>query len=139
MSSLERVPSATHRDADEIRRRGNALAADVTRLLSAETTQARQILRALLHDKIELAPVGRGKQRGYRFSGALTIGRALDGAAITDNTSGVGGPNGIRTRVLALRGPCPRPLDDGAGHTRNWLGEEDSNPRYQGQNLVSYP
>ena len=50
-----------------------------------------------------------------------------------------GGPNGIRTRVLALRGPCPRPLDDGAGHTRNWLGEEDSNPRYQGQNLVSYP
>ena len=27
----------------------------------------------------------------------------------------VGGPNGIRTRVSALRGPCPGPLDDGAG------------------------
>ena len=26
---------------------------------------------------------------------------------------GIGGPNGIRTRVLALRGPRPRPLDDG--------------------------
>lgn len=25
----------------------------------------------------------------------------------------VGGPNGSRTRVLALRGPRPRPLDDG--------------------------
>jgi hypothetical protein len=50
-----------------------------------------------------------------------------------------GGPNGVRTRVSALRGPCPRPLDDGAGRARNWLGEEDSNPRYQGQNLVSYP
>jgi Phage integrase family len=25
-----------------------------------------------------------------------------------------GGPNGIRTRVSALRGPCPGPLDDGA-------------------------
>src|SRR6266540_1610374 len=25
-----------------------------------------------------------------------------------------GGPNGSRTRVSALRGPCPRPLDDGA-------------------------
>ncbi len=24
-----------------------------------------------------------------------------------------GGPNGSRTRVLALRGPRPRPLDDG--------------------------
>src|SRR5688500_2324986 len=27
---------------------------------------------------------------------------------------GFGGPNGIRTRVLALRGLRPRPLDDGA-------------------------
>src|SRR5262245_39697947 len=50
----------------------------------------------------------------------------------------VGGPNGIRTRVSALRGPCPRPLDDGAASV-SWLGEEDSNPRYQGQNLASYP
>ena len=53
-----------------------------------------------------------------------------------------GGPNGIRTRVSALRGPCPGPLDDGAvllSERDGWLGEEDSNPRYQGQNLVSYP
>src|SRR5207244_8123531 len=50
-----------------------------------------------------------------------------------------GGPNGIRTRVSALRGPCPGPLDDGAVHRLSWLGEEDSNPRYQGQNLASYP
>jgi hypothetical protein len=57
-----------------------------------------------------------------------------------------GGPNGIRTRVSALRGPCPGPLDDGAVYRRRadaisgkWLGEEDSNPRYQGQNLASYP
>ena len=27
----------------------------------------------------------------------------------------IGGPNGSRTRVLALRGPRPRPLDDGTG------------------------
>ena len=26
-----------------------------------------------------------------------------------------GVPNGIRTRVLALKGLCPRPLDDGDG------------------------
>src|SRR3979411_140082 len=32
-----------------------------------------------------------------------------------------GGPNGIRTRVSALRGPCPGPLDDGAGRTRQQL------------------
>src|SRR2546425_9944757 len=56
-----------------------------------------------------------------------------------------GGPNGIRTRVSALRGPCPGPLDDGAGRTRqprypkiSWLGEEDSNPRCVVQSHVSY-
>ena len=27
-------------------------------------------------------------------------------------------PDGIRTRVAALKGPCPRPLDDGAGQFR---------------------
>src|SRR5947207_10307948 len=26
-------------------------------------------------------------------------------------------PDGIRTRVAALKGPCPRPLDDGAGQS----------------------
>src|SRR5207245_2544704 len=49
-----------------------------------------------------------------------------------------GGPNGIRTRVSALRGPCPGPLDDGAVRGV-WLGEEDSNPRYVVQSHVSYP
>ena len=46
-----------------------------------------------------------------------------------------GGPNGNRTRVLALRGPRPRPLDDGT----KWLGREDSNPYKQIQNLPSCP
>ena len=34
----------------------------------------------------------------------------LESLYTLDNT---GGPNGTRTRVLALRGPRPRPLDDG--------------------------
>src|SRR4029450_12012089 len=33
---------------------------------------------------------------------------------LCNSASLLGGPNGIRTRVSALRGPCPRPLDDGA-------------------------
>src|SRR6266542_5825795 len=51
-----------------------------------------------------------------------------------------GGPNGIRTRVSALRGPCPRPLDDGAAgwDEDNWLGEEDSNLHYGVQSPASY-
>ena len=30
----------------------------------------------------------------------------------------IGDPNGIRTRVAALRGPRPRPLDDGTVKTK---------------------
>ena len=47
---------------------------------------------------------------------------------------------GIRTRVTAVRGRRPRPLDD-TGETRTtavWLGEEDSNLRNEIQSLVSY-
>jgi hypothetical protein len=31
-----------------------------------------------------------------------------------------GAPYGIRTRVTALRGPCPRPLDEGSGLAELW-------------------
>src|SRR5262245_40690702 len=52
----------------------------------------------------------------------------------------LGGPNGVRTRVSALRGPCPRPLDDGATSVRrnDWLGEEDLNLHYGVQSPASY-
>jgi hypothetical protein len=32
----------------------------------------------------------------------------------------IGAPYGIRTRVTALRGPCPRPLDEGSGLADLW-------------------
>ena len=47
----------------------------VTALLSRHTVQARQMLRKILADKIEMQPVGSGRQRGYRLRGALTIER----------------------------------------------------------------
>ena len=34
-----------------------------------------------------------------------------------------GDPDGIRTRVAALKGPCPRPLDDGAKNLSVYLRE----------------
>src|SRR5207342_484580 len=45
-------------------------------------------------------------------------------------------PDGIRTRVTALRGRRPRPLDDGAGTVCSGLGGEDSYPPRQDQNLL---
>src|SRR5471032_1084773 len=32
----------------------------------------------------------------------------------------IGAPYGIRTRVTALRGPCPRPLDEGSLELDAW-------------------
>jgi hypothetical protein len=96
------------------------------------------MLRTLLAgSKIEIKGFGEDCARGYKFRGELAIGNLISGAAT--NTSDWRGPNGIRTRVSALRGPCPGPLDDGAGQTRGeWLGEEGSNPHYRGQNPASY-
>jgi hypothetical protein len=53
----------------------------VTGLLERQTPQARQMLRKLLADKIELEPVGEGRGRGYRFRGALTIEKLIGGEA----------------------------------------------------------
>ena len=33
--------------------------------------------------------------------------------SMTGHKDNTGGPNGVRTRVAALKGRCPRPLDDG--------------------------
>ena len=34
----------------------------------------------------------------------------------------IGDPNGIRTRVIAVKGQCPRPLDDGANNSGSACG-----------------
>jgi len=54
---------------------------DVTGLLGRHTAQGRQMLRKILADKIELEAVGAGRQRGYRFRGALAIDRLIGGEA----------------------------------------------------------
>ena len=50
-----------------------------------------------------------------------------------------GSPNGIRTRVTALRGRRPRPLDDRAAGSRRWT--RTINPQVQSLvlNQLSYP
>ena len=70
-------------------------------LLGRHVPQARQMLRKLLADKIELEPVGQGRERGYKFRGALTVDRLIAGDTLAkpeiNNTSDGGGPNGTRT------------------------------------------
>jgi hypothetical protein len=58
-------------------------------------------------------------RRGVSESqGALLRARELPAHKTSEqpmqNNDGVGSANGIRTRVTAVRGRCPRPLDDSA-------------------------
>ncbi|PYN26857.1 MAG: hypothetical protein DMD76_09165, partial [Candidatus Rokuibacteriota bacterium] len=48
-----------------------------------QTVQARQMLRKLLAGKIELEPVGSGRERGYKFRGALTIEKLIGETYLT--------------------------------------------------------
>ena len=86
--------------------------------LGKHAPQARQILSKLLREKLVFTPETHKGQRGYRFHGEGTIIKLLSGVVpelASVHTGGSGVPNGIRTRVLALKGPRPRPLDDGDG------------------------
>src|SRR5438132_9924984 len=104
------------------------------------------------------ARMGGGNRTGIKPGGAVTKtnktaprfrarGSLPQTRSIKHQRNRTGGPNGSRTRVSALRGPCPGPLDDGAANNARaphehrasgWLGEEDSNPRYVVQSHVSY-
>ena len=60
LARLGRLDGVTRRDAVEMRRRLHALAAHVGAVLRGDTAEARRILRALLADKIDMDPFGRG-------------------------------------------------------------------------------
>jgi site-specific DNA recombinase len=103
LARLERLTKVASINIDQIAQKLRARVNDVAGVLGRQTVQARQMLRKILADKIELEPVGSGRQRGYKFRGNLSIEKLIAGEAM-NNTSDYGGPNGIRTRVSALRG-----------------------------------
>jgi site-specific DNA recombinase len=79
-------------------------------LLDGDIGARRQFLREVLDGPIQFAPDG----RQYRFAGADNRGRIIAGlAGLPPVSTFCGVPTGIRTRVSALKGPRPRPLDDG--------------------------
>jgi hypothetical protein len=91
-------------DAHRIKKDVTARAADVRGLLGRRGPQARQLLRKLVVDRLDCQPYEEGDRRGYRVSGRGTYARLLPGGVCATS---IGGSNGIRTRVSALRGPCP--------------------------------
>jgi hypothetical protein len=87
LTKLEHLSQVGSLDSESIKSTLREKVSDVSALLSRQTTQARQMLRKLLADKIELEPVGSGRQRGYRFRGALTIERLIGGEALQTSLS----------------------------------------------------
>ena len=83
-------------DPARLERRLRERAADVRTVLLRQLPQGREVLRALLVDRLTFTPIGAAGIRGYRFVGQAAYGGLLAGTAwpTTD-----GGPNGIRTRV----------------------------------------
>jgi len=66
---------------EKLTARINAKVQDIAGVLGRQTPQARQMLRKLLIDKIDLDPVGSGRDRGSRFRGSLAIDRLISGDA----------------------------------------------------------
>jgi site-specific DNA recombinase len=113
LTKLDRLARLATVKVDQIANQLRTRVRDVAGLLGRQTVQGRQMLRKILADKIELEPVGSGRQRGYKFRGALSLERLIAGEAM-NNTSDYGGPNGIwqwgESLPPAIRGarPCDR-------------------------------
>jgi site-specific DNA recombinase len=82
-------------------------------LLRRQVSDGRQILRTVLDGRLVFTPHREPFKTFYEFTGSGSLGRMISGVILKDRSTGCGVPNGIRTRVLALKGPRPGPLDDG--------------------------
>ena len=65
-----------------------------------------RLLASLLAGRVTFAPT-------RRRDGLMHEAKDRLGIFSAESVYSGGVPNGIRTRVLALKGPRPRPLDDG--------------------------
>ena len=106
--SMCRYPSAKTRWRGSRRRFGN------TNVLPAATSRNDLSQDATARDADDLFSGYKGENSGHK----VDITGSRDCKCLI-----IGAPYGIRTRVTALRGPCPRPLDEGSGVLRFWAPE----------------
>ena len=107
LSVLEADARTTSRAA--LRTQLSAYLADMKALLTGpDVSQAQGVLKKLIAGRLTFNPQADGT---YAFKGTGTVEPVLAGLVPRYTECGV--PNGIRTRVLALKGPRPGPLDDG--------------------------
>ena len=96
LGRLEKLAQVAALDENVLARRLSEKARDIVAVLGRHTTQARQMLRKLLGgEKIELEPVGSGRDRGYKFRGALCIDRLIGGDTFAETHLTVVAPTGF--------------------------------------------
>ena len=61
------------------------------------------MLRKVLADKIDLEPVGSGRQRGYKFRGALSLEKLIEGEAMITRPTVVAPTGRDRTCTIQVR------------------------------------
>ncbi len=109
----EKGPAGTFRD---LRRTLRGYLDDWHAMIQGNVMEARGLLNVVLRERITFTPiVGLDGNPAYELRIPIAFDRLLSRAGIgRRNVAGsIGVPSGIRTRVLALKGPRPRPLDDG--------------------------
>jgi site-specific DNA recombinase len=139
--STTRPPIVAPTGTDGLEARLRETLADWRGLLTRDVESGRDVLRTLLLEPLRFTPVEESGRRGYRFTGAVALDHIIGGVitdagwprnpihadtiptdslkhaigAITteENAGWRSVPDGIRTRVSALKGPRPGPLDDG--------------------------
>ncbi len=98
-----------------IRELALARAKDLHSTLYADVGRARQALQQLLVGPITFTP----GESGYRLERQTRVGPLFSNESSITRIS-VDSDCGIRTPVTAVKGRCPRPLDDG-DCARNWI------------------
>ena len=110
IAALEAASRASAFDPQTVERQLRAKLEDWRSLLRRHVPQARQVLRNSSPDTFCSSRSGVAERGDYEFSAPDRLGAHSQWVSVC-NYGGV--PNGIRTRVLALKGPRPGPLDDG--------------------------
>jgi site-specific DNA recombinase len=82
LQRLDAIGQVTAMNVEKLTGRINAKVRDIVSVLGRQTPQARQMLRKLLTEKIDLEPIGSGRARGYKFRGSLAVDRLISGDAV---------------------------------------------------------
>jgi hypothetical protein len=115
LQGLEAIGQVAAMNVDRLTGRINKRVREIVNVLGRQTPQARQILRKLLTEKIDLEPVGSGRARGYTCRAPW---RSIDSLPVRrSELTWLWWPQRIRTRVCVVsassiscrRAPCAGP------------------------------